>query len=98
MNFGKASISKKRASRKAKKIKRKAGFTVLRLFLLAFLILIIGGGIFAYEKVSTIIADAPDISNVAVSPTEAATYIYNQDGQRVQKLTLPEANRDLVAI
>ena len=98
MNFGKANISKKRASRKAKKIKRKAGFTVLRLFLLAFLILIIGGGIFAYEKVSTIIADAPDISNVAVSPTEAATYIYNQDGQRIQKLTLPEANRDLVAI
>lgn len=98
MNFGKSGISKRQASGKSKKIKKKAGFTILRLVLLALLALLIGGSIFAFGKVRDIIREAPDISNVAVSPTEAATYIYNQDGQRVQKLTLPESNRDLVSM
>lgn len=98
MNFGKSSVSKKIAPQKAKKVKKKIGFTVLRLVLLAMLILMIGGGIFGYQMIHRVIVEAPDISNVAVSPTEAATYIYNQNGQRVQKLTLPEANRDLVTL
>ncbi|MDD3795190.1 MAG: transglycosylase domain-containing protein [Lachnospiraceae bacterium] len=98
MNFGKSSISKKIAPKTGKKVAKKVKFTILRLILLAFLVLVIGGGIYGYTTVKKIIADAPDISNVAVSPTEAATYIYNQAGQRVQKLTLPEANRDLVTL
>ena len=98
MNFGKSSVSKKIAPRTSKKVARKIKFTFLRLILLGVLILLIGGGIYGITAVRKIIADAPDISNVAVSPTEAATYIYNQAGQRVQKLTLPEANRDLVTL
>ena len=83
-------------SPRGKRIKRKAGFTVLRIFLLSILILLAVGAVIGFTVLKQIIADAPDISNVALSPTEAATYIYNQEGQRVQKLTLPEANRDLV--
>ena len=98
MNFGKSSVSKKIAPRTSKKVARKIKFTILRLVLLGLLILLIGGGIYGVFVVKKIIADAPDISNVAVSPTETATYIYNQAGQRVQKLTLPEANRDLVTL
>ena len=98
MNFGKSSISKKIAPRTSKKVAHKIKFTLLRLVLLGILVLLIGGGIYGVSVVRKIIADAPDISNVAVSPTEAATYIYNQAGQRVQKLTLPEANRDLVTL
>ena len=98
MNFRKSSISKKIAPRTSKKVAHKIKFTLLRLVLLGILVLLIGGGIYGVSVVRKIIADAPDISNVAVSPTEAATYIYNQAGQRVQKLTLPEANRDLVTL
>lgn len=98
MNYGKSSVSKKMAPRRGKKVKRKVGFTIFRVILLGFLILLVAGGIFGYAALSRIIADAPDISNVAISPTEAATYIYNQAGERVQKLTLPESNRDLVTL
>lgn len=98
MNYGKAGIEKRNASRKSKKVRRKIGFTILRLVLLSLVVLLVAGGVFAFRTLQDIIAQAPDISNVAVSPTEAATYIYNQEGQRVQKLTLPEANRDLVTL
>lgn len=98
MNFGKSSISKKNAPRTSKKVKKKISFTLARLVLLGLLVLLIGGGLWGYSFVHTLIQDAPDISNVAVSPTEAATYIYNQAGERVQKLTLPESNRDLVSL
>ena len=84
MNFGKSSISKKIAPRTSKKVAHKIKFTLLRLVLLGILVLLIGGGIYGVSVVRKIIADAPDISNVAVSPTEAATYIYNQAGQRVR--------------
>ena len=48
--------------------------------------------------VHTVIKKAPAVSDVTVSPGSAATYIYSQSGKREQKLTLPEANRDLVTI
>ena len=98
MNFGKSSISKKIAPQTSKKVKKKIKFTLVKLILLGFLVLLIGGGIWGYNFVHDLIQEAPDISNVAVSPTETATYIYNQEGKRVQKLTLPEANRDLVTL
>ena len=98
MNFGKSSISKKISPRRGKKIRKKVAFTVVRLLLIALLVLIISGAVAGAALLRNIIADAPDISNVALSPTEAATYIYNQEGKRVQKLTLPEANRDLVTL
>ena len=82
-------FQKKMKSPRGKRIKRKAGFTVLRIFLLSILILLAVGAVIGFTVLRQIIADAPDISNVALSPTEAATYIYNQEGQRVQKLTLP---------
>ena len=98
MNFGKSSISKKIAPQTSKKVKKKIKFTLVKLILLGFLVLLIAGGIWGYSFVHDLIQEAPDISNVAVSPTETATYIYNQEGKRVQKLTLPEANRDLVTL
>ena len=45
-----------------------------------------------------ILKNAPEISPAQFIPSEAATYIYDADGKREQKLTLPEANRDLVSI
>lgn len=98
MNFGKSSISKKIAPQTGKKVKKKIKFTIVRLILLGLLILIIGGGLIGFNFIADLIEEAPDISNVAVAPTQTATYIYNQEGKRVQKLTLPEANRDLVTL
>ena len=98
MNFGKSSISKKMTPNTGKKVTKKIKFTFFRLILIALLVLILSGGIFGYTAIHRLILEAPDITNMSVTPTEAATYIYNQEGKRVQKLTLPESNRDLVTL
>ncbi len=67
------------------------------IFLTILLALFIAAGLGAYY-VKNVIEDAPKLDETAVSPSQAATYIYDQNGQRVQKLTLPEANRDLVTL
>lgn len=84
-----------------KKKKRGPGAVILRIFLFilaAILTLLIACGIFAVVRVTTIIREAPEITAAQFTPSEAATYIYDQDGSRQQKLTLPEANRDLVSL
>ena len=58
--------------------------------------LIAGAGFFFYIR--NVIAGSPELDLNRIIPSTAATYIYNQDNKRVQKLTLPESNRDLVSI
>ena len=91
-------IEKKIRPHTRRKVARKIISTVLKLILLVLITAMIGVGIYAYTRISGIIKRAPDISGMTLSPTEAATYICNQEGKRVQKLTLPEANRDLVRL
>lgn len=71
---------------------------IFKFILIVLLVLIIGSGIFAFFQVRAILKNAPEISPAQFIPSEAATYIYDADGKREQKLTLPEANRDLVSI
>ena len=71
---------------------------IFKFILIVFLVLIIGSGIFAFFQVRAILKNAPEIRPAQFIPSEAATYIYDADGKREQKLTLPEANRDLVSI
>ena len=87
-----------RAPRTRRRVRRKAGLAVLRIALLILLTLMVMAGVAAAALLRDIINEAPDISSITVAPTQAATYIYDQAGVRVQKLTLPEANRDLVTI
>ncbi len=45
-----------------------------------------------------LIATAPDIDTITVSPTESATYICDAQGNYLRKLTLASSNRDLVTL
>lgn len=45
-----------------------------------------------------LIASAPDIDTITVSPVESATYICDQDGTYLRKLTLASSNRDIVSL
>ena len=83
---------------KKKRKKRHPVRTFFRIVFLLLLIILLLGGIFGLITVSRIIAAAPDISSITVSPTQSATYIYDQDGVRSRKLTLPESNRDVISI
>lgn len=45
-----------------------------------------------------LILTAPDLDSVSISPTESATYIYDQEGNQLRKLTLSSSNRDIVPL
>ena len=45
-----------------------------------------------------LVASAPDIDSVTVSPKESATYICDQEGNPLRKLTLSSSNRDIVSL
>ncbi len=65
---------------------RFSGIAALALFVLS--------GIF----VGSLIAAAPDISALTVSPSESATCIYDEDGNILRKLTLSSSNREIVSL
>lgn len=45
-----------------------------------------------------LIDSAPDIDDITVSPTESATYICDQDGNYLRKLTWTSTNRDIITL
>ncbi len=45
-----------------------------------------------------LVATAPDIDMISVSPTESATYICDQDGKPLRKLSFADSNRDIVTL
>lgn len=45
-----------------------------------------------------LIASAPDIDTITVSPRESATYILDENGKELRKLTLAASNRDIVSL
>lgn len=70
----------------------------LRWFFLMIAALILVSVITVWINMRRIIADAPALDPMTVAPTAAATYICDSSGKHLRKLTLPEANRDLVTI
>ena len=80
------------------KTKRKVGVSALRVFfygLLAVFTIVLCGGIGAYRG---IIDSAPDISDVNIMPMGYATFVYDSDGNQLQKLTSAEGNRISVSL
>ncbi len=57
-------------------------------------ILVLTGLIFLWY----LIAAAPDLDSVTISPVESATYICDQEGSYTRKLTLASSNRDIVSL
>ena len=89
-------MSKENRRQKSKARRIIGGF--FRWFFLMLFALILVSVIVVWINIRRIVADAPKLDAMMVSPTAAATYICDAQGNRVQKLTLPEANRDLVTI
>ena len=48
--------------------------------------------------VDGIIADAPEVSEINIAPSGFATYIYDSDGNELQKLTSSDSNRTAVSL
>ena len=45
-----------------------------------------------------LIASAPSIDAISVSPQESATYLCDQEGNEIRRLTLAASNRDIVRL
>lgn len=98
MKYGREDVRKLQRNMTAQKIENKAGMTLLRIFLVSILaisvcVVCIGYGIF-----QGLISNAPDISALSTAPKEAATYIYDADGNQIQKLTSADSNRTPVPL
>lgn len=100
MNYSEKNVSKtrKNLSSSSKKARKKAASTVARILFVSFITLILLIGCLGCGIVKGVIDDAPDISNINIVPTGYATFVYDADGNEIQKLTAPTANRTSVSL
>ena len=95
MNYGKRGAAKKKKALRSKSKKWSKRFaltffkTILLVILAAGIIGICGG----LGVVKGILASAPDISNIDVSPTGFSTFVYDTEGNQIAKLDAEGSNR-----
>ncbi len=77
---------------------KRAGVIFIRilLVLLISLIIVVTAGLTGVVR--GIIADAPDIDTINIQPSGFATFIYDANGNQLQKLTSSDSNRTAVAL
>ena len=100
MNYGKKGVRKRQQALHAtgKKWTRKIGFAFVQLCLIA----VIGAGIIGLSAgigiFRGVLATAPDIGNIDVTPTGFSTFVYDIEGNQIQKLVSTDSNRIPVTI
>ena len=100
MNYSKKGVRRKQHALNSvgKKWSRKVAFTFVQVFLVGMIgVAIIGvsAGIGAFKGV---LASAPDIGNIDVTPTGFSTFVYDIEGKQTAKLVSQDANRIPVTI
>lgn len=95
MNYGKKGVRKKQKSLNAKSIKwgKKLGFTFVQVFLLFIVSISVIGACAGIGVFRGILATAPDISNIDVTPTGFSTFVYDIEGHQTAKLVSTDSNR-----
>ena len=100
MNYGKKGVRKRQQTLHAKSTKwaKKIGFTFIQLCLIALIgvgIVGLSAGIGMFRGV---LATAPDIGNIDVTPTGFSTFVYDIEGKQTAKLVSTDSNRIPVTI
>ena len=67
--------------------------SVLRIIFISLIAILVIGGCLGIGVMKGLIDDAPDISDVNIVPVGEATFVYDADGNQLQKLTAPDSNR-----
>lgn len=97
-NYSRDNSIRKQKEKTGAKAGHAAGFLAVKVFFVCFLAVVIVGGCAGAGILKGLVDSAPDISNLSVTPSETATYIYDQNGTAMQKLTLASSNRTLVTL
>ena len=100
MNFGKRATNRKRnaLSSHSTMMGKKANVSILRIIFIALIAVLAIGGCMGIGAMRGLIDDAPDISEVNIVPVGEATFVYDTNGDQLQKLTAPDSNRMPVTI
>ena len=100
MNYGKKAILKKRKAltSRSSMMGTRANVSLIRILFLSLIMLCVVCLCIGIGSFKGIIDNAPKVSEVNITPLGAATFIYDEDGNRLQKLTAPTSNRMPVAI
>ena len=91
-------VKKRNRRRKKRGVVRTVLTTFLKVILIMILITAVAVGVFAFARWNAIVQGAPDITGITFTPGQSATYIYDREGKREQKLALPDANREIVKL
>ena len=100
MNYGKKSVRKKQQALNStsKKWGKKIGFTFVQIFLIALIGVAIIGTSAGIGIFKGILATAPDIGNIDVTPTGFSTFVYDIEGNQTAKLVSTDSKRIPVTI
>lgn len=100
MNYGKKSIRKKQRqlNSKTKKISKLLLLAIMKAILVSVITVGIVGVCLGIGMFKGILASAPDISTINVTPTGYATLVYNAKGQQIAKLVGTDSNRTYVGM
>lgn len=100
MNYGKKGVRKKQQALNStsKKWGKKIGFTFVQIFLIALIGVAIIGTSAGIGIFKGILATAPDIGNIDVTPTGFSTFVYDIEGNQTAKLVSTDSNRIPVTI
>ncbi|MDO5574088.1 MAG: PBP1A family penicillin-binding protein [bacterium] len=100
MNYGRRSARKKQKTlvSKSTKIGKMIAITFFNAVLVCALSLAVIGACAGVGLFKGVIATAPDISNIDVSPTGFSTTVYDKEGNTLTKLVAADSNRIYVTI
>lgn len=95
MNYGKRGVRKKQKALNAKggKWGKKLGFTFVQVFLLFLISIAVLGASAGIGVFKGILATAPDIGNIDVTPSGFSTFVYDIEGNQTAKLVSTDSNR-----
>ena len=95
MDFSSRGIAKKKHELKAigPKLSRKLGIFAVELIIMAILAVAIWGASGGIGVFKGIIATAPEIGNIDVTPTGYSTFVYDIEGKQIAKLVSTDSIR-----
>lgn len=100
MNYGKKATSKKRNAliSRTSMMGKKARVSLIRFSFLALITLCVCIVCLGFGAYKGVIDNTPDVDEIDISPLGYATFLYDDQGNQIRKLTAPSSNRLPVSI
>ena len=100
MNYGRKGLQSRRRklSSHGDKLERAFGTNLLRILLFSLIFILVCSVSLGIGVFKGILASTPDVSEANIIPVGYATYMYDAEGNMIQKLTGSNANRVAVSI